>query len=188
VDRAHVALLVLDATDGFTAEDKRIAARVMEAGRGLAVAANKWDLVGEKDRTSRELAEAVGPFSGAAVIRTSALVGTGVQRLPPALLALHERWSRRVPTAEVNRVLLEAQGERPPPHAIGRYLYGTQVAAGPPSFVLFGGKAPDPAYRRFLENRLRRAFGFGGVPIRLRFRPRRRKETARRELRSRRRA
>lgn len=174
VDRAHVAVLVLDATEGFTGEDKRIAARVMEAGRALVVSANKWDLVEEKDRTYKALTEAVRPFAGAAAVRTCALTGTGVLRLPAALLALHERWSRRVPTAEVNRVLQEAQGERPAPLATGRFLYATQVAAGPPAFVLFGGKAPDPSYQRFLENRLRRAFGFEGVPVRLRFRPRRR--------------
>ncbi len=172
IERAHVAVLVLDASQGFTTEDRRIAARVMEAGRALAVIANKWDLVEEKDRTYKELVEAVAIFSGASVWRTSALTGAGVARLPSGLVDLHGRWGRRVSTSEVNPVLSEAQDERPPPGGI-RYRYGTQVSAGPPTFVLFGGRSPSASYERFLEGRLRRAFGLGGVPIRLRFRPKR---------------
>jgi len=172
IDRAHVTVLLLDASEGFTAEDRKIAARVMETGRGLAVIANKWDLVEEKDRTYKEMVEAVAVFSGASVWRTSALTGAGVARLPSGLVDLHERWGRRVPTSEVNRVLSEAQDERPAPGGI-RYRYGTQVSAGPPTFVLFGGRPPPASYQRFLEGRLRRAFDFGGVPIRLRFRAKR---------------
>jgi GTPase len=172
IERAHVAVLVLDASEGFTAEDRKIAARVMETGRGLAVIANKWDLVEEKDRTYKELVEAVALFSGASVWRTSALTGAGVAPLPSGLVELHERWGRRVPTSEVNRVLSEAQDERPAPGGI-RYRYSTQVSAGPPTFVLFGGRPPSPSYQRFLEGRLRRAFDLGGVPIRLRFRAKR---------------
>jgi GTP-binding protein len=144
----------------------------MQTGRGLAVIANKWDLVVEKDPTYKELVEAIAVFSGTSVWRTSALTGAGVTRLPTELVDLHERWGRRVPTSEVNRVLSQAQDERPPPAGV-RYRYGTQVSAGPPTFVLFGGRAPSPSYARFLEGRLRRAFGLGGVPIRLRFRAKR---------------
>jgi GTP-binding protein len=172
IERAHVVVLVLDASEGFTAEDRKIAARVMQTGRGLAVIANKWDLIQEKDRTYKELVEAVAVFSGASVWRASALNGAGVARLPSGLVDLHERWGRRVPTSEVNRVLSEAQDERPPPGGV-RYRYGTQVSAGPPTFVLFGGRPPSSSYQRFLEGRLRRAFGLGGVPIRLRFRAKR---------------
>jgi GTPase len=170
IERGHVSVLVLDASEGFTSEDRRIAARVMQTGRGLAVMANKWDLVREKDPTYKELVEAVAVFSGASVWRTSALTGLGVARLPSDLMGLHERWRRRVPTSEVNRVLAEAVEERPPPGGV-RYRYGTQVSAGPPTFVLFGGRPPSPSYQRFLEGRLRRAFGFDGIAIRLRFRP-----------------
>ncbi len=169
IERTHVAVLVLDGSEGFTAEDRRIAARVIEAGRALVVVANKWDLVEERDRTIRELREALKPFAGCAVVRASALTGAGVARLPAALAATHDRWGRRVSTSEVNGVLVEAQGERPAPGGV-RYRYGTQVGSGPPAFVLFGGAAPDPTYARFLEGRLRGAFGFQGVPIRLRFR------------------
>jgi len=172
IERAHVAVLVLDASEGFTTEDRKIAARVMQTGRGLAVIANKWDLVLEKDPTFKELVAAVAVFSGTTVWRTSALTGAGVTRLPTELVDLHDRWGKRVPTSDVNRVLSEAQDERPPSAGV-RYRYGTQVSAGPPTFVLFGGRPPSPSYARFLEGRLRRAFGLGGVPIRLRFRAKR---------------
>jgi len=167
IERADVALLVLEASEGFTSEDKRIATRVMELGRAFLVVANKWDLVEERDRTFRDLGEAVALFARASVVRTSALTGTGVHRLPERLLELHGRYIRRISTAEVNRVLQQAQAERSGPV---RYRYGTQVSAAPPSFILFGGRAPNAGYLRFLENRVRRELGFEGVPIRLRFR------------------
>lgn len=172
IERADVTLLVLDAPDGFTGEDRRIAAKVIDAGRGLVVVANKWDLVQERDRTFRTLSDELHPFARAEVARISALRGTGVAKLPRALLTVHGRWSRRVPTAEVNRVIETAQRERPAPRR-ARFRYATQVSSGPPTFVLFGSAAPDPSYQRFIENRLRREFSFEGVPIRLRFRPKR---------------
>jgi GTP-binding protein len=177
VDRAHVALLVLDATEGLTSEDKHVAERVIEAGRALAVTANKWDLVetGSRDELFKTLTEIMRPFARAPLVRTSALTGTGVNRLPGLLLGLHAAWSRRVPTTRVNDVLQQAQAERPAPRGGPRYRYGTQVSAGPPTFVLFGGRAPSPGYQRYLENRLRLAFDLEGVPIRIRFRPGRRK-------------
>jgi GTP-binding protein len=169
IERADVAMLVLDATEGFTAEDKRIATRVMEFGRAFLVVANKWDLIEDRDRTFKRLGEEVRPFARASVVRTSAVAGTGVRRLPALLLDLEDRWGRRKSTSEVNRLLQQAQAERPAPRG-ARYRYSTQVSAGPPTFVLFGGRAPDARYQRFLENRLRRELGLEGVPIRLRFR------------------
>lgn len=170
IERAHVVVVVVDAADGLTAEDKRIASRVAEFGRGLVVVANKWDLVEEKDRTYKEVGREVAVFARAPVLRTSAKTGTGVHRVPAVLLEVHDRWTRRAATAAVNEVVHAAQGERPA-LAGARYRYATQVSSAPPTFVLFGGRAPDPTYRRFLENRLRRAFELEGVPIRLRFRP-----------------
>jgi GTP-binding protein len=176
IDRAHVAMLVIDATQGFTVEDKKIANRVMEAGRAFVLIANKWDLVEEKDRLYKDLDETVQVFARASVVRSSALKGTGVHRLAPLLLDLHARWNLRVPTAKVNDLVQGAQRERPTPRDTGTLHYATQVGAGPPTFVIFGGgKEPDAGYRRYLENRLRREFAFQGVPIRLRFRARRRK-------------
>jgi GTP-binding protein len=176
IERCHVAALVVGADEGVTTEDRRIAARIAEAGRGMVVVANKWDLVPGEEREGRlvRIRERVAVFPGAPVLRTSALTGRGVDRVPAALMATHGHWTRRVPTAAVNRALQRAQGEHPAPRGTGRILYGSQVAAGPPRFVLFS-KGPIPsAYARFLENRFRTEFGFDGVPIRFTFRRRRR--------------
>lgn len=175
IDRSHVALLVLDASEGLTGEDKRVAARVVEAGRGLVAALNKWDLLPSEDRAGRftDLRDELRLFPGTPVLRTSALTGRGIDRLVPALLRIHEAWSKRVPTAEVNRVLEATTAAHPPPRGTGRALYATQVSAGPPTFVVFGLAYPGAAYARYLENALRREFGFEGVPVRLSFRARR---------------
>jgi GTPase len=177
IDRSHVAALIIAADEGVTTEDRKIAARVAEAGRGLVVVANKWDLVDGEERADRfaDIREGVEVFPGVPVLRTSAKTGAGIHKLLPELRRVHEAWNKRVSTAEVNRVLQRAQGEHPPPRAAGRLLYGTQVAAGPPRFLVFIGGAVPRQYARFLENRLRDVFGFEGVPIRLSFRRRRRR-------------
>ena len=176
IDAAHVALLVVDASEGLTGEDKRVAARVTEGGRGLVAALNKWDLVPSGERAARfeALGRQLEVFPRTPLVKTSALSGSGVGRLVPALLAVHEAWTRRVPTAEVNRVLQDATAAHPPPARAGLVRYGTQVGAGPPTFVLFGSGDPGPSYRRYLEGVLRRAFDLRGTPVRLIFRARRR--------------
>ena len=165
IEAAHVALLVVAAVDGVTGEDLRIAVRVRDAGRGLAVVLNKWDLIPSGERAERfeRLSEEIRVIPGAAVLRTSALTGSGVGRLGGVLMAAHERWGRRVPTAEVNRVLERATAAHPPPRGAGRIRYGTQVMSGPPTFVLFGVPRVMPSYERYLENTLREAFGFQGI-------------------------
>jgi GTP-binding protein len=176
IERAHVAALLIDATEGFTVEDKKIVNRVIEEGRAFMLVANKWDLVEEKDRTYKMLQETLHPFARATVMRTSAVTGQGVHRLAPVLLDLHARWTTRVPTSRVNEVIQRAQRERPTPRTTGNLHYATQTGTGPPAFVVFGGaREPDAGYGRFIENRLRREFHLEGVPIRLSFRPRRRR-------------
>jgi GTP-binding protein len=174
VDASDVALLVVDASEGVVGEDKRVAARVAEAGRGLAVVLNKWDLVPKGERAERflDLADQLRPFPGTPILRTSALSGAGVGKVVPALLRVRDAWGRRTTTAEVNRVLQAATAAHPAPRGSGRIRYGTQVSAGPPTFVLFGSADPAGSYRRYLEHALRDAFGFDGVPLRLRFRAR----------------
>ena len=138
-----------------------------------SVFGESWDLVEEKDRTYKNLNETLGVFAHASAVRTSALNGRGIQRLAPVLLDLHARWNLRVATAKVNEVIQQAQRERPTARDASTLHYATQVSAGPPSFVIFGGaREPDAGYRRYLENRLRKEFGFQGVPLRLRFRAR----------------
>jgi GTP-binding protein len=174
VQASHVVLLVIDGTAGVTGEDLRVAAKVRDAGRGLAVVLNKWDLVASGERAERfeRLAGEIRIIPGAPVLRTSALTGSGVDRLGRVLLSAHERWRHRAPTADVNRVLERATAAHPPPRGPGRIRYGTQVSAGPPTFVLFGVPGVSPSYERYLENVLREAFGFQGIPVRLRFRGR----------------
>jgi GTP-binding protein len=180
IERAHVAMLVIDATEGFTVEDKKIANVVLDAGRAIVLVANKWDLVEAKDETYADLSQTARLFARAPVMRTSALTGRGVHRLPGLLVDLHRRWTSSVSTAKVNEVIQQAQRERPTPRSTGTLHYATQVATGPPAFVVFGGaNEPDASYRRYIENRLRRTFGFEGVPLRIRFRPRKRSPRSR---------
>jgi len=173
IDRAHAAAVIFDASEGLTAEDERIAFRVLEAGRSLLLVANKWDLVEEKDRRFKQLTEEARMLGRATVVRSSALHGLGVGRIPEKLLDLRERWSSRAPTSRVNEALQQAQGAKPPPRMSGTLHYAAQVATRPPSFVIFGGgRAPGPSYRRYIENRFREAFHLDGVPIRMSFRTR----------------
>jgi GTPase len=174
IGSSHVAALVVDASEGLVAEDKRVAARVVEAGRGLVAILNKWDLVPSGERADRfvELKHALELFPGTPVLRTSALTASGVTKVLPALLRVHEAWTKRVPTSEVNRVLQSALAATHPPRDTGRIRYATQVSAGPPTFVVFGSKEPSASYRRYLEGALRRAFGLDGVPVRISFRAR----------------
>ena len=114
-----------------------------------------------------------GCSARATVVRTSAVRGQGVMKIPELLIDLRTRWAGRAPTSRVNQVLQEVQGAQPPPRSSGTLHYAAQVASRPPSFVFFGGgRAPTPGYRRYLENRFREAFHLDGVPIRMRFRPR----------------
>jgi GTP-binding protein len=173
IDRAHAAAVIFDAVEGITAEDQKIAFRVLEAGRALLLVANKWDLVEDKDRRFKELTEDTRMLARATVVRTSAVRGQGVIKIPELLLDLRTRWDGRAPTSRVNQVLQEVQGAQPPPRSSGTLHYAAQVSTRPPSFVFFGGgRAPTPGYRRYLENRFREAFDLDGVPIRMRFRPR----------------
>ncbi len=173
---AHVAVLMLDAIDGFTVEDKKIANLVMDEGRGLLLVANKWDLVEDKDRLFKNLQDEVQLYAKATILRTSATRGQGIRRLPPLLMDLHSRWMSRASTSSVNEVIQTAQRERPTPRQTGNLHYATQVATSPPTFVIFGGATPPSrTYQRFLENRLRRDLRLDGVPIRLRFRARQRR-------------
>jgi len=173
IDRADAVAVIFDASEGLTAEDEKIAFRVLEAGRGLLLVANKWDLVEDKDGRFKQLTEDATMLGRATVIRTSAVHGQGVARIPNILLDLRQRWSGRASTSRVNELLQEAQGANPSPRSSGTLHYAAQVGTRPPSFVFFGGgRAPGPGYRRYLENRFREAFHLDGVPIRMRFRPR----------------
>jgi GTP-binding protein len=173
VDRADVALLVIDATEGVTAQDQRLAERVDAAGCPIVVLMNKWELLDADDRATalRQLGRKLHFAGDVIVLKISALTGKGVHRLLPALAAAIDAYHTRVPTRQVNEVIRAAQASQPAPHG-GRVLYATQGAADPPTFTLFANKELPPTYLRFLERRLREAFDLGATPIKLRVRKR----------------
>ena len=173
---AEVVVVMLDADAGLERQDLTIARYVVEEGRGLVVAANKWDLVGDAratlDALGERLAETLAQAKGVPVVTLSALEGRGVEALMPAVFEVFDCWNARVPTGKLNRWLERVVARHPPPMVAGRPLklrYMTQVKARPPTFAVFASKPtelPD-SYLRYLANQLRESFGFAGVPIRL---------------------
>jgi GTP-binding protein len=182
VDRADVAVLVVDAFEGLTAQDAHVAGFVAEEGRGLVIALNKWDLLEEKtDRTFDEYVTAMRrevPFLDfAPVVSISAKTGQRVSRVLELAVDVWGERRKRIPTPELNRLIRAASlRQAPPAGKLGppKIFYATQVAVAPPTFVLFARHADQVhfSYKRFLENQLRGEFGFDGTPVRLVFRER----------------
>jgi GTP-binding protein len=182
LSRADVAVLVIDAVEGLTAQDAHVAGYVVEEGKGLVVAVNKWDLVADKtDRTFDQYVEWIRnevPFLDfAPIVSISAKTGQRVGRVLEAAIDIWGERRKRIPTGELNRVLTGAVDRTPPPPVHGhrpRLFYATQAAVAPPTFVFFASNASAVhfSYRRYLENQLRETFGFDGTPIRLVFRDR----------------
>jgi GTP-binding protein len=174
VDDADVALLVIDATEGVTSQDQRLAERVDAAGCPVVVLLNKWDLLPDaeaRDDVGAQLAMRLHFIGDAPVLKVSAKTGKGVHKLLPVLADAIERYHRRVPTRDVNKVIADAQAAQPAPGG-ARVLYALQGAADPPTFTLFSNRDLQPQYLRYLERKLREAFDFGAVPIKLRVRRR----------------
>lgn len=173
IDRADVAILVVDAGEGATAQDQRIAEAVAEAGVGAVLAVNKWDLVEGSEmaeRVERSITDRLHFVSYAPMLRTSALTRRGVEKVLPPLERVLQARHLRVPTARLNQLIQEAQQKVPAPRAQNRnvkVLYGTQVGVAPPSFVLFSTGRLARSWLRYLERRLREEFDFTGNPIRL---------------------
>ena len=173
VDGADVALLVIDATEGITHQDQRLAERVDGAGCPIVVLLNKWELLDEDERKDvlYQLGQKLHFLGESAVLRISALTGRGVHRLLPALQDSIEAYHTRIPTRQVNDVIRRAQQAQPGPHG-ARVLYATQGATDPPTFTLFTNKTVPPSYLRYLERSLREAFHLEATPIKLRVRRR----------------
>jgi GTP-binding protein len=174
VDDADVALLVIDAIEGVTSQDQRLAERVDAAGCPVVVLLNKWDLLPDaeaREAVTAQLALRLHFIGDAPVLKVSAKTGKGVHKLLPVLADAIERYHRRVPTRDVNRVLIAAQQAQPAPGGV-RVMYGLQGAADPPTFTLFSNRDVPPQYLRYLERKLREAFELGAVPIKLRVRRR----------------
>ncbi|MEX1218088.1 MAG: ribosome biogenesis GTPase Der [Acidimicrobiales bacterium] len=173
IDRSDVALLVIDATVGVTAQDQRLAERIDAAGCPVVVLLNKWELLDAegRDDVGYQISQRLHFIGESPVLKISALSGKGVHRLLPALSGTIEDYHRRVPTRKVNVVLRAAQAAQPGPHG-ARVLYATQGATDPPTFTLFANKEIPPSYLRYLERSLREAFDMGATPIKMRVRKR----------------
>jgi GTP-binding protein len=182
VERADVAVLVVDAFEGLTAQDAHVAGFVAEEGRGLVIALNKWDLVAEKTgHTFDEYVSAMRaevPFLDfAPFVSISARTGQRVARVLELAVDVWGERRKRIPTPELNRVIRAASlRQAPPAGKLGppKIFYATQVSVAPPTFVFFARHAAQVhfSYRRFLENQIRAEFGFDGTPVRLVFRER----------------
>jgi GTP-binding protein len=173
IDRADVALLVIDTTVGVTAQDQRLAERIDAAGCPVVVLLNKWELldVEARDEIRYQVGQKLHFVGDSPVLTISALTGKGVHKLLPTLADTIEDYHRRVPTRKVNQVLRTAQAAQPGPHG-ARVLYATQGATDPPTFTLFANKEIPATYLRYLERSLREAFDMGSTPIKMRVRRR----------------
>ncbi|WP_277981845.1 ribosome biogenesis GTPase Der [Sphingomonas phyllosphaerae] len=176
VDFAEVVVLLLDATLGLESQDLRIANRVLEEGRALVIALNKWDVAEDPSKlfngVRTALDEGLAQVRGVPLLAVSAATGKGIDQLIGAAFATREAWSRRVGTGELNRWFERAIEANPPPAPGGKRIklrYLTQAKTRPPGFVLFGTRVDElpMSYQRYLINGIRRELGFGAVPVRL---------------------
>ncbi len=176
IDFAEVVVLLLDATLGLEAQDLRIADKVLQEGRALVIALNKWDVAENASSlfngVKRALEDGLSQVKGVTVITVSGATGKGVDQLLGAAFEVRDAWSKRVGTGEMNRWFERAIEANPPPAPGGKRIklrYVTQVKTRPPSFVIFGTRVDQlPAsYERYLVNSMRKELGFGAVPIRV---------------------
>jgi GTPase len=181
--RVDLAVLVVDISEGVTGHDQRIAEEVVDAGRACVVVLNKWDLLGgdevDRARLERDVKDRLRFLPWATVVRTSAVTGRGIDRVVPAGESAIASHRLRLPTAEVNRIVRDAQDRRPHPRVRGRsvrVLYAVQAAAAPPTFVLFATARLEPSYVRYIENQLRGVEPFAGSPLQFRVRTKSRDE------------
>jgi GTPase len=184
IDAAEVAVMLIDASNPLTEQDLRVLAMVIEAGRALVIAFNKWDLVDEDRRylLDKEIDRELVQVPWAPRVNISAKTGRAVQKLVPALETALQSWDARVSTGRLNAFLKEVIAATPPPVRGGkqpRVLFATQAASRPPTFVLFTTGFLEAGYRRFLERRLREEFGFEGSPIKINVRVREKRVTKR---------
>ncbi|MHB1593523.1 MAG: ribosome biogenesis GTPase Der [Streptosporangiaceae bacterium] len=172
LERAEVAVVLVDASQPLAEQDLRIISMVIEAGRALVIAYNKWDLVDEDRRyfLDREIDRQLHNARWAPRVNLSAASGWHVDRLVPALRTALDGWETRVPTARLNAWLAALVAATPPPVRGGRQpkiMFATQAGVRPPHFVLFTSGFLQAGYRRFIERRLREEFGFAGTPVHL---------------------
>jgi GTPase len=176
IQYAHVVVLVLDANDMLEKQDLTIARQVIEEGRALVIAANKWDSVEGKVDAVKKLRDRIDyslpQVKGVPVVTISGMTGRNLDKLMDAVFKIYDLWNKRVTTSQLNRWLEEITQMHPPPLINGRRIkirYMTQIKTRPPTFILFAAKAEDlpDSYHRYLTNSIRETFGLEGVPLRL---------------------
>jgi GTP-binding protein len=181
IDYAEVVVLLLDATRGLEAQDLRIAAQVIEEGRTLIIALNKWDVAENASSlfngVKAALAEGLAQLRDVPLLTVSAKTGKGIDTVLDVAFDLRDAWAKRIPTGELNRWFEDAVEANPPPAPKGQRIklrYITQVKTRPPTFVVFGNRTDElpESYRRYLLNAMRRDLKLGPVPLRLDFRGR----------------
>ena len=181
LDRAEVAVVLVDASEPLTEQDLRIVSMVIEAGRALVIAYNKWDLLDEERQhyLEREIDRQLHTARWAPRVNISAATGRHTDRLVPALEKALAGWETRVPTGRLNAWLTGLVAATPPPVRGGKQpkiLFATQAGIRPPHFVLFSTGFLEASYRRFVERRLREEFGFEGSPVQVSVRVRAKRE------------
>jgi GTP-binding protein len=176
IDFAEVVVLLLDATRGLEHQDLKIASMVLEEGRALMIAINKWDVAEDPSAlfngVRAALDEGLAQVRGVPLLAVSARTGKGLDQMLSAAFDIRAAWSKRVPTSALNRWFDDALAANPPPAPGGKRIklrYITQARIRPPSFVMFGTRLDQlpESYRRYLVNGIRRELGFDAVPIRL---------------------
>ena len=180
LEKAEVAVVLLDVSEPISEQDVRIIDLVLESGRALVLAFNKWDLLDDDRRRylEREIEQDLAHVSWAPRVNISATTGRHIEKLVPALDTALESWDQRIPTGKFNAFLAELVAAHPHPVRGGkqpRILFGTQASTRPPTFVLFTSGFLDPQYRRFIQRRLREIYGFEGSPIVINMRVRERR-------------
>jgi GTP-binding protein len=187
LEKAEVAVVLIDVTEPISEQDVRIIELVLESGRALVLAFNKWDLLDSEDGVERErrrylereIEQDLAHVSWAPRVNISAKTGRHLEKLVPALELALKSWDTRIPTGKFNALLAELTAEHPHPVRGGkqpRILFGTQASSRPPTFVLFTTGFLDPQYRRFITRRLRELYGFEGSPINVNMRVRERRK------------
>ncbi|HNP15471.1 MAG: ribosome biogenesis GTPase Der [Cryobacterium sp.] len=181
LEKAEVAVVLIDVTEPISEQDVRIIELVLESGRALVLAFNKWDLLDDERRRylEREIEQDLGHVAWAPRVNISAKTGRHLEKLVPALELALRSWDTRIPTGKFNALLAELTSEHPHPVRGGkqpRILFGTQASTRPPTFVLFTTGFLDPQYRRFITRRLREVYGFEGSPIIVNMRVRERRK------------
>ncbi|MGY0063053.1 ribosome biogenesis GTPase Der [Streptomyces sp. LZ34] len=172
VEKAELAVILIDASESISVQDQRIVSMAVEAGRAIVVAYNKWDTLDEERRyyLEREVETELGQIQWAPRVNVSARTGRHMEKLVPAIETALAGWETRVPTGRLNAFLGEIVASHPHPVRGGkqpRILFGTQAGTKPPRFVLFASGFLEAGYRRFIERRLREEFGFEGTPLQI---------------------